>query len=99
MNTYILFIFIPEQSFDTFSYGGSELCWRIGGACFSSGGDEEEGEAAAAAASGRQQTPETTESGRLQRLPGNVVHKQANSIIRPAPRVGTQLKRLSVWKV
>lgn len=40
------------------------------------------------ASSGRQRTPEMVKSERLQRLPGkNVVHKQPNSIIRPAPRV------------
>lgn len=62
------------------------------------------GDEVAASSSGRLQAPETEKKERkrkkrLQRLAGRNVRKQANSIIRPAPRVGAQLKHLTAWKV
>lgn len=90
MNIFFKFI-IFEQSFDKFSFSGCELCWRIGGVCFSSGGWSIIRTAAGSWDRKKRAAAETARQ--------NVVRKQPNSIIRPAPRVCTQKKCLSVWKV
>ena len=94
-----LFYFF-EQRFDKFFFSGSELCRRIGEVCFSSGGWRSSLiRTAADPRDAKKRAAAETAGQKKRKKRKNVVRKQANSIIRPAPRVCAQQKCLRVWKM
>lgn len=81
-----VFLYFRALSSDKFSFSGSELCFSFGGwssIIIRMAVDPWDGKECTVAETAGQ----------------TVVHKQASSIIRPAPRVCTQRKCLRVWKV